>query len=42
MTGTGTVAVAVIVADGRVLLVRSPAPQGGLCWQFPGQAVEPG
>jgi 8-oxo-dGTP diphosphatase len=42
MTGTGTVAVAVIVAEGRVLLVRSPAPQGGLCWQFPGQPVEPG
>jgi 8-oxo-dGTP diphosphatase len=42
MTGAGTVAVAVIVAGGRVLLVQAPAPQGGLCWQFPGQAVEPG
>ena len=42
MAGTDTVAVAVIVAGGRVLLVHSAAPQGGLCWQFPGQAVEPG
>lgn len=42
MAGSGTVAVAVIVAGGRVLLVRAPAPGGGNCWQFPGQAVEPG
>ena len=42
MAGAGTVAVAVIVAGGRVLLVHSPVPQGGLRWQFPGQAVEPG
>jgi 8-oxo-dGTP diphosphatase len=42
MAGAGTVAVAVIVAGGRVLLVQAPAPQGRLLWQFPGQAVEPG
>jgi 8-oxo-dGTP diphosphatase len=42
MTGAGTVAVAVIVAGGRVLLVQAPGLQGNLCWQFPGQAVEPG
>jgi 8-oxo-dGTP diphosphatase len=42
MTGAGTVAVAVIVARGRVLLVQAPARQGKLSWQFPGQAVEPG
>ncbi len=42
MAGAGTVAVAVIVAGGRVLLVHAPAPQGGFSWQFPGQAVEQG
>ena len=37
-----TVAVAVIVADGRVLLVRRRVPEGRLWWQFPAGAVEPG
>jgi 8-oxo-dGTP diphosphatase len=37
-----TVAVAVIVQDGRVLLVRRRVPEGGLVWQFPGGKVEPG
>jgi 8-oxo-dGTP diphosphatase len=42
MTGTGTVAIAVIVHAGRVLLVRPGDPQGSPRWQFPAAAVEPG
>lgn len=42
MTGTGTVAIAVIIHAGRVLLVRPQDPGGSPHWQFPAAAVEPG
>jgi 8-oxo-dGTP diphosphatase len=40
--GQPAVAVAIIVADGRVLLVRRRVPEGRLWWQFPAGAIEPG
>ena len=36
------IAAAVIVADGRVLLVRRRVSEGRLSWQFPAGKVEPG
>lgn len=36
------VAAAVIVEDGRVLLIRRAAPEGALLWQLPAGQVEPG
>jgi 8-oxo-dGTP diphosphatase len=36
------VAAAVIVDDGRVLLVRRRVEEGRLSWQFPAGKVEPG
>jgi 8-oxo-dGTP diphosphatase len=36
------IAAAVIVQDGRVLLVRRKVTEGSLSWQFPAGAVEPG
>ncbi|MEQ7125346.1 NUDIX domain-containing protein [Actinopolymorpha sp. B11F2] len=37
-----TIAAAIIVADGRVLLVRRRQSEGSLLWAFPGGRVEPG
>lgn len=36
------IAAAVIVHEGRVLLVRRRVKEGSLSWQFPAGAVEPG
>lgn len=36
------VAAAVIVEDGRVLLIRRAAPEGALLWQLPAGQIEPG
>lgn len=36
------VAAAVIVHEGRVLMVRRRVSEGSLCWQFPAGKVEPG
>jgi 8-oxo-dGTP diphosphatase len=36
------IAAAVIVADGRVLMVRRKEKEGQLSWQFPAGEVEPG
>jgi 8-oxo-dGTP diphosphatase len=36
------IAAAVIVRDGRVLLVRRRVAEGSLSWQFPAGKVEPG
>jgi 8-oxo-dGTP diphosphatase len=36
------IAAAVIVQDGRLLLVRRRVAEGSLSWQFPAGAVEPG
>jgi 8-oxo-dGTP diphosphatase len=36
------IAAAIIVADGRVLLVRRRVAEGELSWQFPAGEVEPG
>lgn len=36
------IAAAVIVQDGRVLMVRRRIAEGSLSWQFPAGAVEPG
>lgn len=36
------IAAAVIVKDGRVLLVRRRVKEGSLSWQFPAGEVEPG
>ncbi|MFB7935422.1 NUDIX hydrolase [Streptomyces sp. NPDC056039] len=36
------IAAAVIVSEGRVLLVRRQVKEGQLSWQFPAGAVEPG
>src|SRR3954470_10150315 len=36
------IAAAVIVNDGRVLLVRRKVKEGQLSWQFPAGEVEPG
>lgn len=35
------VAAAVVVRDGRVLLVRRRVPEGALSWQFPAGKIEP-
>lgn len=40
--GRPAIAAAIIVADGRVLLVRRRAKEGRLSWQFPAGEVEPG
>src|SRR5262245_51974776 len=37
-----TIAAAIIVANGKVLLVRRRVSEGELSWQFPAGAVEPG
>ncbi|WP_432976685.1 NUDIX hydrolase [Dactylosporangium sp. CA-233914] len=37
-----TVAAAIIVEDGRVLMVRRRESEGQLSWQFPAGKVEPG
>jgi hypothetical protein len=36
------IAAAVIVRDGRVLLVRRRVAEGSLSWQFPAGKIEPG
>ncbi len=36
------IAAAVIVTDGRVLMVRRRAKEGTLSWQFPAGQIEPG
>jgi 8-oxo-dGTP diphosphatase len=36
------IAAAVIVVDGRLLLVRRAVAQGALVWQFPARKMEPG
>lgn len=36
------VAAAVIVHEGRVLMVRRRVSEGSLSWQFPARKVEPG
>jgi 8-oxo-dGTP diphosphatase len=41
MTGR-PVAAAVVVADGRVLLIRRAVPEGELVWQLPAGKIEPG
>ncbi|MEV4097015.1 NUDIX hydrolase [Streptosporangium saharense] len=38
--GRPSVAAAVIVEDGRVLLIRRAAPEGSLLWQLPAGQVE--
>lgn len=38
----GQVAAAVVVEDGKVLLVRRAVPEGRLSWQFPAGTVESG
>lgn len=40
--GHPVVAAAVVVHEGRVLLVRRRVAEGGLSWQFPAGKVEPG
>jgi 8-oxo-dGTP diphosphatase len=42
VTPTPPVSAAVIVRDGRALLVRRRHPEGDLVWQFPAGKVEPG
>ncbi|MFD7022932.1 NUDIX hydrolase [Promicromonospora sukumoe] len=43
MTGAlPAVAAAIIVQDGKLLLVRRRVSEGSLSWQFPAGAVEPG
>lgn len=42
MTDQPTVAAAVIVDRGRLLLVRRRVAEGSLSWQLPAGAVEPG
>ena len=37
-----TIAAAVIVNDGKLLLVRRRVSEGTLSWQFPAGAIEPG
>jgi 8-oxo-dGTP diphosphatase len=36
------ISAAIIVADGRVLMVRRRISEGELMWQFPAGAIEPG
>ncbi|MFG1683450.1 NUDIX hydrolase [Nonomuraea sp. NPDC049269] len=42
MAETSSIAAAIIVDGGRVLLVRRAVPEGRLVWQFPAGKVEPG
>lgn len=46
MTETTTakpgISAAIIVSDGRVLMVRRAVKEGKLSWQFPAGAIEPG
>lgn len=39
---SASIAAALIVEDGRVLLVRRRMPEDGLLWSFPAGKVEPG
>jgi 8-oxo-dGTP diphosphatase len=39
---TPPIAAAVVVHEGRVLLVRRAVPEGALVWQFPAGKIEPG
>jgi 8-oxo-dGTP pyrophosphatase MutT (NUDIX family) len=41
-TASAAVAAAVIVLDGRVLMVRRRVAEGQLSWQFPAGKIEPG
>ena len=41
-TGRPPIAAAIIVHDGRVLMVRRKVAEGELSWQFPAGEVEPG
>ncbi|MBO1413526.1 NUDIX hydrolase, partial [Streptomyces sp. FH025] len=36
------IAVAIVVQDGRVLMVRRRVAEGQLSWQFPAGEIEPG
>jgi 8-oxo-dGTP diphosphatase len=36
------ISAAIIVSDGRVLMVRRRISEGELMWQFPAGAIEPG
>lgn len=40
--GRPAIAAAVVVHEGRVLMVRRRISEGRLSWQFPAGAVEPG
>lgn len=40
--GTERIAAAVILSEGRVLLVQRRQPEAGLLWQFPADKLEPG
>lgn len=40
--GRPAIAAAVVVHEGRVLIVRRRVSEGRLSWQFPAGAVEPG
>ena len=42
MSDPAPIAAAVIVDDGRVLMVRRRVAEGDLSWQFPAGQVEPG
>jgi mutator protein MutT len=42
MSDPASIAAAVIVDDGRVLMVRRRVSEGDLSWQFPAGEVEPG
>ena len=42
MTEQPTIAAAIIVDNGRILLVRRRVKEGVLSWQFPAGEVEPG
>lgn len=41
-SGKPAIAAAVIVYDGKLLLVRRRVAEGSLSWQFPAGAIEPG
>ncbi|RZU49344.1 ADP-ribose pyrophosphatase YjhB (NUDIX family) [Krasilnikovia cinnamomea] len=42
VSGQASIAAAIIVHDGKVLLVRRRVSEGTLSWQFPAGKVEPG
>lgn len=42
MTEKPGIAAAIIVRDGRVLMVRRAVTEGSLSWQFPAGQIEPG